>query len=120
MGLPSGFIPSGFPTISPYVLHVMSISFFLTWSSEWYLVRSAEHKSHYVVLSTPLLPRSSLGPNILLSILFSKTLNQHSFLNVSDQVPQPRKTTGKNIVLYILIFIFWGSKVGEKRFCTEW
>jgi hypothetical protein len=32
-----------------------------------------------------------LGPNILLSTLFSKTLSLHSSLNVSDQVSQPYK-----------------------------
>jgi hypothetical protein len=41
-----------------------------------------------------------LGPNILLNTLFSNTLN------VSDQVSHPYKTTGKIIVLYILIFKF--------------
>jgi hypothetical protein len=38
-----------------------------------------------------------LGPNILLSTLFSKTLSLHSSLNVSDQLSQPYKTTGKII-----------------------
>jgi hypothetical protein len=40
-----------------------------------------------------------LGPNILLSTSFSKTLSLHSSLNVSDQVSHPYKTTGKIIVL---------------------
>jgi hypothetical protein len=34
---------------------------------------------------------------------------------VSDQVSHPHK-----IVLYILIFIFLGSKFEDKIFCTEW
>jgi hypothetical protein len=39
------------------VLHILTISFFLIWSSEWYLVRSTEHKSPcYVVFSFPTLP----------------------------------------------------------------
>ena len=42
---------------------------------------------------------SLLGPNILLSTWFSDTLSLHSFLNVSDQVSHPYKTTGKIIVL---------------------
>ena len=40
---------------------------------------------------------SLLGPNILLSTLFSKTLSLCSSLNVSDQVSHPYKTTGKII-----------------------
>jgi len=61
-----------------------------------------------------------LGPNILLSTLFSNTLSLGSSLNVSDQVSHPYQTTGLIIVLYILIFKFLGSKKKDKRFCTEW
>ena len=54
-----------------------------------------------------LLTSSLLGPNILLSTLFSNTLSLHSSLNVSDQVSHPNKTTGKIKVLYILTFKFY-------------
>jgi hypothetical protein len=37
---------------------------------------------------------SILGPNILLSTLFSNTLSLRSYLNMSDQVPHPYKTKG--------------------------
>jgi len=40
---------------------------------------------------------SLIGQNILLSTLFTNTLNLHSSLNVSDQVSHPYKTTGKII-----------------------
>jgi hypothetical protein len=38
------------------MLHVLSTSVFSIWSPEYYLVRSTEHKAHYVVLFTPSLP----------------------------------------------------------------
>jgi hypothetical protein len=61
-----------------------------------------------------------LGPHILLSTLFSKTLSLYSSFSVSDQVSHPYKTTGKIIVLYILTFTLQDSKLEDKRFCTEW
>jgi hypothetical protein len=42
---------------------------------------------------------SLLGPNILVSALFSNTLSLCSSLSVRDQVSHPCKTTGKIIVL---------------------
>ena len=63
---------------------------------------------------------SVLGPNILLSTLFSNILSLRSCLKVMDQVSHPHKTTGKIMVLQILIFKFLDSKLENKRFCTEW
>jgi hypothetical protein len=63
---------------------------------------------------------SPLRPNNLLNTLFTNNLSLRSSLNVSDQVSQPYKTTGKIIVLYILTFKFCYSKLEDKRFCTEW
>jgi hypothetical protein len=51
---------------------------------------------------------SVLGPNTLLRILLPKTLSLHSSLSVSDWVSLPYKTTGKIIVMHILIFTFFG------------
>jgi hypothetical protein len=39
---------------------------------------------------------------------------------VTDQVSHPHKTTGKIIVLYTLIFIFFENRQEDKRFWTEW
>jgi hypothetical protein len=63
---------------------------------------------------------SLLGPNILLSTLSSNTLSLYSSPSVRDQVSHPYKTTGTIIVLYTLIFVFLGSNLEDKRFCTEW
>jgi hypothetical protein len=50
---------------------------------------------------------SPLGPNTLFNPLFSNILNLHSSLYVSD-VSHPYRTTGKIIVVYILIFKICG------------
>jgi hypothetical protein len=47
----------------------------------------------------PPITSSLFSPNILLN-----TLSLCSSLNVRDQVPHPYRTTGRIIVLYILIF----------------
>jgi hypothetical protein len=65
------------------------------------------------------LTSSLLGPNILLNTMFLNTLSFLSTRNFSDQVSHPYKTTGKNIVLYILIFKFLDSNLEDKRICTE-
>ena len=63
---------------------------------------------------------SLLGLNILLNTISSNNLSFLSFRNVNDQVSHPYKTTGKIIVLYILIFKFLDSNLEDKRFCTAW
>jgi hypothetical protein len=66
---------------------------------------------HYAVFSIlPPLP----GPNILLSTLFSDTLNMCPSLGVRDEVSHPYKTTGKITVLYILI-----KFLGRERDCLK-
>jgi len=55
------------------------------------------------------LTSSLIGTNILLNNLFSNTLSLRSSLDVSDHIPNPHKTTGKILILYIVIFIFFDS-----------
>jgi hypothetical protein len=50
---------------------------------------------------------SLLGPNILLSALFSNRLNLCSYLRVRDQVSHPYKPIGKVMTLYIWILKFF-------------
>jgi hypothetical protein len=59
--------------------------------------------------------RSLLGPNILLSTLFPNILSLPSSHIMSDQVSHPYKTTGKIMVLYILIFTFFGWQTGRQK-----
>jgi hypothetical protein len=63
---------------------------------------------------------SLLGPNILLSTLFSDTLSLCSSLNIRDQVSHPYKTTGRIMVFYILTFKTLDSRREDRRLWTEW
>jgi hypothetical protein len=56
-----------------------------------------------MLLPPPPVTSSLLGPNILLSTLFSNTLTLCSCLYVRDQVSHPYKIVGKIIELDILI-----------------
>ena len=104
LGLPSGLLPSGFPTKTLYT-HLSSpirttcpahhiLLDFITRT-----ILGEEYKSLSSSLSNLL--HSLLGPNILLNTMFSNTLSFLPSRNVSDQVSHPYKTTGKIIVLYI-------------------
>jgi len=56
-----------------------------------------------------------LGPNILLSTLFSYTISVRFSCNVSDLVSCPYKTSGEIIFQLILIFIFFRSKLEDQN-----
>jgi hypothetical protein len=58
---------------------------------------------------------SLLGPNVLLSTLFSNTLSLCCSLNVRDQVSHPYKTTGRIVVLYTLTFTFLDRRREDRR-----
>ena len=127
LGIQSRLFPLGFPTkplyaplLSPvhatYPTHLINLDLInrLIFVDEDRSLSS----SLCSVLHSPDIS-SVLGPNILLSSLFSTTVSLRSSHNVSDHVSHAHKTTGKIIVLYILNFIFLGSKLEDKTFCTE-
>jgi len=119
MGLPSGLFPSGFHTKTLYKPLLSPIR--ATWPAHLillYLITRTIFGEQYRSLSFSLcsflhspVTSSLLGPNILLKTPFSYTLSLHFSLNISDQVWHPYTTTGKIIVLYILMFVLLDSKL---------
>jgi hypothetical protein len=100
LGLPSGLLPSGFPTkvlyafIFPHSCYMPHLSHPL-WLGEQYKLWSSSLCSFL----QPPITSFPFGLNILISTLFSNNLSLCSSLNVRDQVSQPYRTTGKILVL---------------------
>src|SRR5215475_9915968 len=127
LGLPNGLFPSGFPTNTLCT----NLSFPISATCPAHLIcldfttrtmLGKEYRSFSYSLCSFLhspVTSSLLGPNTLLSTLFSKTISLPSSLNVSDQVSHPYKITSKIIVLYILILKFLDCNLEDNRFCTE-
>ena len=100
LGLPSGFIPSGFPTKTLYQASPLTNTRYMSrpsHSSRFYHSKNIGWGVEVIKLINIHSPVTSslLGPNILLSTLFSNTLSLRSSTSVSDQVSYPYKTTGK-------------------------
>ena len=128
LDLPSSLFPSCFPTKILYTSHISAIC--TTFSTHLILpdlvirmIIGEEYRSLSSLLCSLLyfhVTSSLLGTNILLSTVFPNT---PSFISPSIWVTKfshPYKTTGKIIVLHILIFVFLGIRLEDKRFCTEW
>ena len=127
LGLPSGLLPSGFPTKTlytpsphPYAPYAQPISFFWILSPAQYWVRSTNHLApRYAVSSIPPLPRPSY-----VQIISSTPCSQTPSASFPPAISTTKfhthtKTTDKIIVLYILNFKFLDSNLEDKRFCTE-
>jgi hypothetical protein len=106
---PNSLFPSGFPMknlSSPYMCYVLLPS-----DPPCILkYKLCTHSSTLCIFLQPPIISSIFVPNILLNTLFSTTLSLCSYLNNRRHVSQPYKTTGKTIILYILIFMFFDSR----------
>jgi hypothetical protein len=104
--LPSGLLPSGLPTKMLYVplaspMHATCPVHLILLAVITLIILDEEYKPCNFSLCSFLQPpvtSSILGPNILLSTLFSNTLNLCSSVNVRDQVSHPYKTTERESV----------------------
>jgi hypothetical protein len=108
-GLPSGLFPSGFLTNNQFALlfypiRTICLAHLILLHLIILIIPDEEYKS---------CSSSLFGPNIPHNTLFLNTLSLCYSLIVRDNVSHPYRTTGKIIVLYILIFIFFDSRRGS-------
>jgi hypothetical protein len=118
IGIPSGLFLSGFP-LHPHSHYMSHPSHRL-------------HNSNYIwhrvqIMQLLIMQFSKTFPpfhHSLVQIYSSASCSQTPCLSsshiVRDKVSYPYRTTGKIIVLCILIFMFFENRWGDRRFWTEW
>ena len=112
LGCPSGLFLTGFP--NKHHVYPSPLSHMCYMPAHRFLfdfiirkILGEEYRSLSFLLRSFLqspVTSSLLGPNILLTTLFSNTLSLLFSLNVKNQVPHPYKTSGKVIIPYMLIY----------------
>jgi hypothetical protein len=96
----------------PYFSPIQSFSF---WSPLLVLARSANRKVHHYLLVRPhqLINTSLLGPYAFHTILLFKIDTLCASTNTAYQVSDPNRTTGKVIILCILIITLFLSPTAQ-------
>jgi hypothetical protein len=108
LGLPSGVFSTGFPTKSPY-------AFFFPHACHMPCPPNPSWAGHsnYIWRTVQVM---KLGPAVLRSTLFWRTFRICSSINVRAQFPNPHKTTGKIVILYILIVYVFRQHTRTQKF----
>ena len=127
LGLPSGLLPSGFPTKAPYAL--LPFPTHATWRASLILLvlitRMAygeEYRSWRAPLSSLLhspFTSSLLGPNVFLDTLFSHTLSPRSSVILETKF-ETRLTKSQNCSSVYWSLYVLDSRLEDERICTEW
>jgi hypothetical protein len=124
LGLPNCLFTSGFPTKTLYarlIIHAICPAYPILLDLVTRIVFDEEFRSWSYSLCSflrYLLTFSFSGTNIFLVTLFSNTLSICSSVNVEDHVPYPYQTTGKIVVLFVLLFIVLNNKLEDSR--SQW
>jgi hypothetical protein len=104
----------------PFPVHATYPSYLIVWCLKQYFVNGRDYVPPHNIISSFLRYLPLLAPRVILSTLISNTLSLCSSLLVRDEVSHPFKTTCRVIVLCILIFTFFVSKLDGRCFWTKW
>ena len=115
---------SGFPTQALYAPFISPTrttcpAYFILLDFITLVIFGEEYRSLSSLFLHSPVPSFLLGPNIIVSILFSNNRSLRSSLNMTDQVSNPYKAVGKIIIPYILMFIFLDFNLEDRRSYTE-